>query len=191
MFVSPICTGTVLVGKEVPVTAATATMRIKKKATDKSDSESLCDKAAATTGQTHPKPISAQLNDSNRSWDSGACKTKKRQKKEKGNSVQERQRKMDNCPVWGQTAAAAAALQQPSSFLPRNLTNTLSPSALIIFVLHPNVHPLSLVFLRQTMVVVFMCHFYFVTLRSFLSQFCQIVLLFFSRTVCCFLFIHY
>lgn len=106
------------------------------------------------------------------------AKRKKRQKKEKGNSVQERQRKMDNCPVWGQTAAAAAALQQPSSFLPRNLTNTLSPSALIIFVLHPNVHPLSLVFLRQTMVVVFMCHFYFVTLRSFLSQFCQIVLLF-------------
>lgn len=87
MFVSPICTGTVLVGKEVPVTAATATMRIKKKATDKGDSESLCDKAAATTGQTHPKPISAQLNDSNRSWDSGACKTKKKGRKKRRETV--------------------------------------------------------------------------------------------------------
>lgn len=114
MFVSPICTGTVLVGKEVPVTAATATMRIKKKATDKGDSESLCDKAAATTGQTHPKPISAQLNDSNRSWDSGACKTKKKAEKREGKQCTRTATENGQLPGLGANSSSSSST--PTTF---------------------------------------------------------------------------
>lgn len=70
MFVSPICTLSVV--KLVPAAAAGRAMRIEKGQIKGSQSVTV----QWSTGQTHPKPISAQLNDSNRSWDSARSERK-------------------------------------------------------------------------------------------------------------------
>ena len=116
MFVSPICTGTVLVVKEVPAAAAAAAaMRIKEeKATDKGSSQSRCDTAVPLAKRTL-NPLVPSL------MTLIALGTVVLLGRERETVCgQEWQRKMDNCPVFGQTT-----LQQPSFHL-RKLTNTLS-----------------------------------------------------------------